>query len=148
MNLDILSNGLGASDVALAANRIAVGSFFVFSGFHKLFNAQRHASLVSELQRLKVPAVGFNQWWVPANEFVGGLAVMLGFFAPLFALPLIAICLVACASAGKQVVESYKPIDVADRIDDWLYLPELLYVIALVVVAVAGPGGAALSKLF
>jgi hypothetical protein len=34
----------------------------------------------------------------------------------------------------------YKPIDEADRIDDWLYLPEVLYVFMLIVVISAGAG--------
>ena len=34
----------------------------------------------------------------------------------------------------------YKPIDEADRIDDWLYLPEVLYAFMLIVVIAAGAG--------
>jgi hypothetical protein len=34
----------------------------------------------------------------------------------------------------------YKPIDEADRIDDWLYLPEVLYAFMLIVVISAGAG--------
>jgi uncharacterized membrane protein YphA (DoxX/SURF4 family) len=40
--MDILFNGVGWTDIALALNRIAVGVFFLLSGYHKLFNAQRH----------------------------------------------------------------------------------------------------------
>ena len=67
--MDILFNGVGWTDIALTLNRIAVGVFFMLSGYHKLFNAQRHVSLVEELKELGIPAVGFNQWWVPAVEF-------------------------------------------------------------------------------
>jgi uncharacterized membrane protein YphA (DoxX/SURF4 family) len=81
--MDILFNGVGSTDIALTLNRVAVGVFFMLSGYHKLFNAQRHVSLVEELKQL---AVGFNQWWVPTVEFTGGAGVTIGFLAPLAAL--------------------------------------------------------------
>ena len=70
--IDILFNGVGWTDIALTLNRIAVGLFFMISGYHKLFNAQRHRILVDELKGLGIPAVGFNQWWVPSVEFAAG----------------------------------------------------------------------------
>ena len=48
--------------------------------------------------------------------------------------------LVALATSGRQRIKLYKPIDEADRIDDWLYLPETLYAVMLIVVVLAGAG--------
>jgi uncharacterized membrane protein YphA (DoxX/SURF4 family) len=138
--MDLLFNGVGWTDIALTLNRIAVGVFFMLSGYHKLFNAQRHVSLVEELKELGIPAVGFNQWWVPMVEFLGGVGVTIGFLAPLAALGLLIIILVAIATSGRQRIKVYKPIDEADRIDDWLYLPETLYAFMLIVVISAGAG--------
>lgn len=138
--LDLLSNGLGWTDIALALNRVAVGAFFMLSGYHKLFNAPRHRALVDELKALGIPALGFNQWWVPAVEFTAGGGVLIGFLAPLAALGLLVIILVAMATSGRQRIKVYKPIDEADRIDDWLYLPETLYAFMLIVVISAGAG--------
>ena len=67
--MDLLFVGVGWTDIALTLNRIAVGAFFMLSGYHKLFNAERHRSFVDELKGLGVHAVGFNQWWVPLVEF-------------------------------------------------------------------------------
>ena len=72
--MDLLFVGVGWTDLAIALNRIAVGAFFMLSGYHKLFNAERHRSIVDELKALGVPALGFNQWWVPSVEFLGGAA--------------------------------------------------------------------------
>ena len=36
--MDLLFNGVGWTDIALTLNRIAVGAFFMLSGYHKLFN--------------------------------------------------------------------------------------------------------------
>ena len=48
--IDILFNGVGWTDIALTLNRIAVGAFFMLSGYHKLFNAERHRVLAEELR--------------------------------------------------------------------------------------------------
>ena len=138
--IDILFNGVGWTDIALALNRIAVGMFFMLSGYHKLFNAERHRLFVDELKGLGVHAVGFNQWWVPTVEFTAGGAVLVGFLAPLAAFGLLVLILVAIATSGRQRIKLYKPIDEADRIDDWLYLPETLYAVMLIVVISTGAG--------
>src|SRR5262249_34023641 len=127
--MDFLFNGLGWTDIAFTLTRVAAGTFFMLSGYHKLFNAERHRVFVDELKALGVPAVGVNQWWVPTVEFTAGAAVLVGLLAPLAALGLLVIILVALATSGRQRLKLYKPIDRADRIDDWLYLPETLYAV-------------------
>ena len=145
--IDILFNGVGWTDIALTLNRIVVGMFFMLSGYHKLFNPQRHRELADELKELGVPAVGFNQWWVPLVEFTAGGGVLIGLLAPLAALGLLVIILVAIATSGRQRIKLYKPIDEADRIDDWLYLPETLYAFMLIIVVSAGAGPYSLDAL-
>jgi uncharacterized membrane protein YphA (DoxX/SURF4 family) len=136
----ILFNGVGWTDIALTLNRVAVGIFFMFSGYHKLFNAERHRQFADELRSLRVPAVGINQWRVPFIEFSAGAAVVIGLLAPFAALGLLVIILVANATSGRERIKAFKPIDEADRIDDWLYLPETLYAVMLITVISAGAG--------
>jgi len=138
--MDLLFNGVGYTDIAFFLNRIAVGAFFMISGYYKLFNAERHRTLAEELKALGVPAVGFNQWWVPAVEFAGGAAVLVGFLAPLAAFGLLVIILIAIATSGPQRIKLYMPIGRGDRIGDWLYLPETLYAVMLTMVVSAGAG--------
>ena len=145
--MHILFNGVGGADIALTLNRIAVGLFFMFSGYHKLFNAERHRALTDELKALGVHAVGFNQWWVPTVEFAAGGAVVIGFLAPLAAFGLLVITLVAIATTGPQRINLSKPIDKADRIDDWLYVPETLYAFMLIVVVSIGAGPYSLDAM-
>jgi putative oxidoreductase len=135
-----LTTGADLAEIALVINRIALGAFFTISGFHKLFNRERHAVFVRELVDDHVPIVSFNQWFVPSVEFSGGLALLIGMFAPLAALGLLVICLVAVRTSGKRRLISYLPIDRADYVDDVLYLPEVLYLVMLLVVVLAGPG--------
>jgi uncharacterized membrane protein YphA (DoxX/SURF4 family) len=103
---------------------------------------QRGASSFNrdELKALGVPGVGFNQWWVPLVEFTTGGAVLIGLLAPLAALGLLVIIIVATATSGRQRIKLNKPIDESDRIDDWLYLPETLYAFMLILVISAGAG--------
>ena len=138
--IDMVFTGVGWTDIALTLNRIAVGTFFMLSGYHKLFNVPRHQTFVDELKALGVPAVGFNQWWVPTVEFTAGGGVLIGLLAPLAALGLLVIILIAIATSGRQRIKLYKPIDEADRIDDWLYLPETLYAFMLIITVSAGAG--------
>jgi uncharacterized membrane protein YphA (DoxX/SURF4 family) len=120
---------------------------FYFSGYHKLFNPQRHRAFADELKGLGVHAIGFNQWWVPTVEFTAGAAVVIGLLAPLAALGLLVVILVAIVTSGPQRIGVYKPIDEADRIDDWLYLPEVLYAFMLIMVVSAGAGPYSLDAL-
>lgn len=138
--IDLLFKGVGLTDIALTLNRVAVGTFFMFSGYHKLFNAERHAVLVEELKALHIPAIRINQWWVPLVEFFAGSAVVIGLIAPLAALGLFVIILVASATSGRARLKAAMPIDRADRIDNWLYLPETLYSFMLIPVISAGAG--------
>lgn len=130
--------GLALEDVALLANRFALGFFFLFSGYHKLFNKSRHASLVATLQSCGVPDLTVMQWFVPCVEFFGGLSLISGILSPFASLGLIAVCVVAVATDGLKRVRSYAPIDKADYCDDVLYLPEVLYIVGLLVVMAFG----------
>ncbi|MGB8740296.1 MAG: DoxX family protein [Xanthobacteraceae bacterium] len=145
--MDLLFAGIGWTDLAIALSRIAVGAFFMHSGYHKLFNAERHRTFVDELRTLGVPALGFNQWWVPLVEFSAGGAVLIGLLAPLAALGLLVIIIVAIVTSGRQRIQLYKPIDRGDRIDDWLYLPETLYAFMLIIIVSAGAGPYSLDAL-
>jgi uncharacterized membrane protein YphA (DoxX/SURF4 family) len=145
--MDLLFNGVGWTDIALTLNRIAVGTFFMLSGYHKLFNARGHRALADDLRGPGIPAVGTNQWWVPTVEFTAGGAVLIGFLPSLAALGLLVIIPVAIATSGRQRIKLYKPIDEVDRIGDWLYLPEALCAVMLIMVVLTGAGPYSLDAL-
>lgn len=142
-----LQSGLGPDAWLLTFNRMTLGLFFAISGFHKLFNPVRHASVANEMKLLHIPAVWFNQWWVPGIEFFGGLSLVSGILAPLGAMGLMVVCFVATCTAGLRRIPSFKPIDKADWLDDLLYLPEVLYLIGLSLVIDLGPGAFTLPSL-
>jgi uncharacterized membrane protein YphA (DoxX/SURF4 family) len=45
------------------------------------------------------------------------------------------------------VVASYKPIDWADRVDDWLYQPEMIYAFMLFYFITVGAGPVSVDQL-
>lgn len=145
--LTIAAHGFGLHDVALALVRIAVGVFFAISGFHKLFNKIRHQHLVQTLIADNVPAVRFNQWWVPGWEFVAGSMLAVGLLTAFSASVLAIVCIVACICEARERVAKYQPIDMADTIDDYLYLPEVLYLVMLAVSIFAGTGKYSLDAI-
>lgn len=126
--------------LTLTLLRVGVGLFFALSGWHKLVNTQRHASLVATLKADGIPWVRFNQWWVPLCEFVGGLLVTLGLLTMGAAMVLFVLIFVACLCDGPSRVAAFAPIDRGDRIDDWLYLPEVMYALVLLFLMTMGGG--------
>lgn len=136
----IATHGFDAKDEALALVRIAIGGFFAISGFNKLFVPHRHAALRSNLEKNNIPCVPLMEWWVPGWEFVAGIMLVLGMMSAFAASVLIVICIVACWCEAKEKVERYAPINSGDRIADYLYLPEVLYIILLSVTVLAGTG--------
>lgn len=145
--LEVLQHGLGVTDAGLIANRLALGTFFAISGYHKLFVAERHAAIVETMKANRIPLPSFNCWFVPFVEFFGGLALLSGVLAPLAAVGLFIICLVATCTDGLSRIPQWHPIDKADWLDDLLYLPEVLYMLGLAIVVIAGPGSVTLLSL-
>jgi uncharacterized membrane protein YphA (DoxX/SURF4 family) len=140
MHAFLILQGAQAPYAALTLNRVAIGLFFAISGYHKLFNASRHATLTSTLQDDGVHALPIMQWVLPSAEFSGGCALIVGFLSVLAAFGLFVICVGALALDAVKRIRSWQPIDRADWLGDLLYVPEALYCIGLTVVMLAGPG--------
>lgn len=138
--IDYIVAGVGGIEGVELVARIGTGFFFAASGYHKLFNKSRHASLVETLTELHIPLVRVNAWFVPIVELLAGLALIVGLLTVPAALGLAVICLVACMTDGPRRVRDMAPIDIADKADDWLYLPEVLYLILLGYIIANGPG--------
>lgn len=135
-----ITQGAGTPNAALTLNRIALGAFFAISGYHKLFNASRHAALTRTLQDDGVHAIPIMRWLLPSGEFAGGFALIFGLLSVLAALGLFVISAGAVALDAVKRIRAWRPIDRADWLGDFLYVPESLYCIGLAVVMLAGPG--------
>lgn len=128
------------ADVALTGVRMATGAFFAFSGCNKLFNPGRHATIRATMEKDRIPLPHFMEWWVPGWEFSGGILLAVGLFGAFSAAVLAFICLVACLAEAKKRVAEYQPINEIDRLDDYLYLPEVTYILLCGTFAILGAG--------
>ena len=145
--MQLLQQGLGVAPVALAINRVTVGTFFTLSGYQKLFKPGRHDELVSTLRADGVHQIRIMQWLIPCAEFAGGLALVSGTLSVIAALGLMVILGGALCLDGIKRIAAWKPLDRADWLDDLLYLPEAPYMLALLLVVLAGPGTLAVDSL-
>src|SRR5271163_905219 len=100
----LITQGVQAPNVALTLNRVALGTFFAISGYHKLFNASRHATLTRTLQDDGVHDVPIMRWLLPSVEFGGGCALVMGLLSALAAFGLFVI------SAGAIALDAVKQI--------------------------------------
>jgi putative oxidoreductase len=137
---DFVLQGANAPEAAFTLNRVALGTFFAISGYHKLFNASRHTVLVRTIEEDGVHGIALMQWVLPAGEFLGGSALVPGLLSVLAALALFVICSGAVLLDALKRIRAWQPIDRADWLGDLLYVPESLYCIGLAVVILAGPG--------
>jgi uncharacterized membrane protein YphA (DoxX/SURF4 family) len=140
MHVFTLLQGGQVPEAALTLNRVALGAFFAISGYHKLFNASRHAALIRTLQVDNVHAVPIMQWLLPSGEFAGGCALIIGLLSVLASFGLFVICFGAIALDAVKRIRAWQPLDRADWLGDLLYVPEALYCIGLTVVMLGGPG--------
>ena len=62
MDASLITMGANAPEVALTLNRVALGVFFGISGYLKLFNATRHATLARTMQEAGVPDFDITSW--------------------------------------------------------------------------------------
>lgn len=138
--LSLATQGLNSPDVALAIVRVSVGGFFAISGYNKLFVPERHEALCDNLNKNHIPCMALMQWWVPGWEFAGGLMLAAGLVSAFAAAVLAFICVVAIVCEARDKVKAYHPINRGDAVADYLYLPEVLYLILLGVTLLAGHG--------
>ena len=141
-----LLHGVGFGDVALLAVRVGVGGFFIISGYHKLFNAARRQALRDTFATDGVKFAPMMRI-IPLAELLGGLGVAFGALTIFAATGLAMLCLGATRLDGLKRIPSMGPLDRADRVGDVLYLPEILYVLCLIVVLSFGPGAFSLDAL-
>lgn len=133
-------------DIASLILRACLGAFFVISGYHKLFNPTRRASLAATFKADGVLSP-LTMYGVPCGELAGGLGLIVGLATPLACVGLVIICAGACILDGLKRIPAFQPLDRADYVADVLYLPEVLYVIMMLALICIGAGRYSLDAL-
>ena len=132
---------LGSSDLeqyAVLLVRISLGLFFAISGANKLFVASGTQAMYETLVEAKVPFPRLMTYFVSGVEFVGGFLLTVGFLSSLACMVLLVDMLVAILTAKLSAMP--KGLSPLNWLDDFLYLPEVLYVPFFVWLICIGPG--------
>lgn len=85
--------------------RVVIGIGFMAHGWAKL--SRGPAGFEKLLIQTGVPLAHIASWLVPFVELLGGLALILGFFVTITAIPLISLCLWLC-SRCKSITDTVR----------------------------------------
>jgi putative oxidoreductase len=137
VQLALLGNS-GLEQYAILLVRVSIGLFFAISGANKLFVAGGTKPVYDTLVKAKVPFPRQTAYFVASVEFVGGSLVTLGFLSSLACLALMIDMIVATLTNAISTLP--KGLSPLNWLDDFLYLPEVLYVLFFIWLICSGPG--------
>src|SRR5579862_3850679 len=132
---------LGSGDLeqyAILLVRVSLGLFFTISGANKLFVASSTQTMYETLVEAKVPFPRLMTYVVSGVEFAGGSMLIVGFLSSLACVALLVDMLVAILTAKLSPMP--KGLSPLNWLDDFLYLPEVLYVLLFVWLICSVPG--------
>ncbi len=125
-------------EYAILVVRIALGLFFAISGANKLFVPQQTQVMYETLVAAHVPLPRLMTYFVSSVEFVGGLMLIVGLLSSLACFALLGDMLVAILTTKLAALP--KGVSPLTWLDNFLYLPEALYVLFFVWLICSGPG--------
>jgi putative oxidoreductase len=132
---------LGSSDLeqyAILLVRVSIGLFFAISGANKLFVAGGTKPVYDTLVQAKVPFPQLTAYFVSGVEFVCGSLLTVGFLSTPSCLALLIDMIVAILTTSISTLP--KGLSPLSWLDDFLYLPEVLYVLFFIWLLCSGPG--------
>jgi putative oxidoreductase len=132
---------LGSSDLeqyAILLVRVSLGLFFAISGANKLFVAGGVKLIYETLVKAEVPFPHQTAYFVSGVEFVCGSLVTVGFLSSPACVALLIDMIVAVLTNTLSTMP--KGLSPLTWLDDFLYLPEVLYVLFFIWLICSGPG--------
>ncbi len=124
--------------------RLAVGLLFAISGGGKLFVPKKGKQMKETMQQADVPAAQKSAVFVSLVELVFGVFLILGFLTPLSSLMLSGVMVVAIATVKLKTIEAKS---ILRWLGEFLYIPEVLYLVILIWLFFSGPGRVSLDNL-
>ncbi len=123
---------------AILLVRVSIGLFFAISGANKLFVAGGTKPVYDTLVKAKVPFPRQTAYFVASVEFVGGSLLTLGLLSSPACVALMIDMIVATLTEAVSTLP--KKLSPLSWLDDFLYLPEVLYVLFFAWLICSGPG--------
>ena len=131
----------GSSDLeqyAVLLVRVSIGLFFAISGANKLFVADSTQTMYKTLVEAKVPFPHLMTYFVSGVEFAGGSLLAVGFLSNPACVALLGDMLVAILTTKLAAMP--KGLSPLNWLNDFLYLPEVLYVLFFIWLICSGSG--------
>jgi putative oxidoreductase len=133
-----LTGSSGLEQYAILLVRVSIGLFFAISGANKLFVAGGTKPVYEALVKAKVPFPHPMAYFVSTVEFVGGSLLTVGFLSSAACVALLIDMIVATLTTAITTLP--KGLSLLGWLDDFLYLPEVLYVLFFIWLLCSGPG--------
>jgi putative oxidoreductase len=124
--------------------RLAVGLLFFLSGRGKLFVPERREQMRQTLIEAHVPFPGLNALFVSTVEFVCGTLLILGALTAVACVMLGGVMIVAIATTALRNIKATSPLG---WLSEFLYLPDVLYLVILIWLFFSGPGWLSVDHL-
>ena len=125
--------------------RLTVGPLFLLSGRGKLFVPEQREQMREALVAAHVPFPDFNAVFVSTVEFGCGLLLLFGALTPLACVMLGGVMIMAIATTA---IHNIKASSALNWLAEFLYLPEVLYLVILIWLFFSGPGWVSVDHLF
>jgi putative oxidoreductase len=123
---------------AILLVRVSIGLFFTISGANKLFVAGGTKPVYETLVKAKVPFPQQTAYFVAGVEFACGFLLTVGFLSSVACVALLIDMTVATLTNAISTLP--KGLSPLGWLDDFLYLPEVLYVLFFIWLICSGPG--------
>ncbi len=128
----------GLEQCAILLIRVAIGLFFAISGANKLFAAGGTKAIYDTLVKAQIPFPRQTAYFVSSVELVGGCLLTLGLLSTPACVTLLIDMVVAILTDTLSTMP--KGLSPLNWLDDFLYLPEVLYVLFFFWLICSGPG--------
>lgn len=128
----------GLEEWAILVVRISIGVFFAISGANKLFVAGGTKPIYDTLVKAKIPFPKQTAYFVAGVEFVCGSLMAVGFLSTPAGIALMIDMIVATATEAISTLP--KGLSPLRWLDDFFYLPEVLYVLFFLWLICSGAG--------
>ena len=134
----ILSGNRSLEELVVLLARISLGVFFAISGGNKLFVATQYKLMYETIVGAGIPFPHLMTYFVSSVEFVCGCLLIIGLLSTVCCVVFIIDMIVAITTV--QLATITKALSFIDRLDDFLYLPEVMYIIIFLWLISSGPG--------
>jgi putative oxidoreductase len=133
-----LSGNRSLEEFAILLARVSLGVFFAISGGNKLFVESQFKLMHETIVSAGIPFPYVMTYFVSLVEFVCGWLLIVGLLSTLCCVAFIIDMIVAIVTVQLATITT--TLSFIDWLDDFLYLPEVMYIVIFFWLISTGPG--------